>query len=304
MPGLPLLACETTCSQSRTADHMCLQHSRHSAVYWLNRACVVTCLNEFGKRDQSVANFVIPEIKNLSADSRIGGLTLIFVSYDILLNDIGEPEVTSIVNHLLKDNVRLASCPTKLEGDCFWGKLQIESLCSSLEKCVSLSLGHRIEMLSTISMQTNILLPTLLDRGSCLSFQAHASDSMTSHQVQLSLCAQEIGARQRSLYDSYTYKDVPVSSLPHIMRITALQQTVSSFGKTDTASVLMQAIEYIRFLEEQVQLLSDPYMKLNGNIVCRNYYLTQLPGTTQDHLQIFNIEAKQKLNPIKCENMK
>ncbi|KAJ0960319.1 hypothetical protein J5N97_001837 [Dioscorea zingiberensis] len=73
-------------------------------------------------------------------------------------------------------------------------------------------------MLSTISMQTSIVLPTLLDRGNCLSFQNHASDSMTSHQVQVSICAQEIGARQRSPYDSYTYKDIPVSSLPHIMR--------------------------------------------------------------------------------------
>ncbi|XP_072957144.1 uncharacterized protein [Typha angustifolia] len=44
-------------------------------------------------------------------------------------------------------------------------------------------------------------------------------------------------------------------------KITALQQIVSPFGKTDTASVLLEAIKYIRFLHEQVQLLSDPYMK-------------------------------------------
>ncbi|KAL4186310.1 hypothetical protein AMTRI_Chr09g33200 [Amborella trichopoda] len=44
-------------------------------------------------------------------------------------------------------------------------------------------------------------------------------------------------------------------------RITALQQIVSPFGKTDTASVLMEAIGYIKFLQEQVQLLSNPYMK-------------------------------------------
>ncbi|XP_042485090.1 transcription factor bHLH123-like isoform X2 [Macadamia integrifolia] len=44
-------------------------------------------------------------------------------------------------------------------------------------------------------------------------------------------------------------------------RITALQQLVSPFGKTDTASVLFEAIEYIKFLHEQV--LSTPYMK-NG----------------------------------------
>ncbi|KAK9275286.1 hypothetical protein L1049_022548 [Liquidambar formosana] len=46
-------------------------------------------------------------------------------------------------------------------------------------------------------------------------------------------------------------------------RITALQQIVSPFGKTDTASVLLEAIGYIRFLQQQVQLLSNPYMKTN-----------------------------------------
>ncbi|XP_020256471.1 transcription factor bHLH112-like isoform X2 [Asparagus officinalis] len=47
-------------------------------------------------------------------------------------------------------------------------------------------------------------------------------------------------------------------------RITALQQLVSPFGKTDTASVLHEAIEYIKFLHEQ--LLSTPYLK-NGHPV-------------------------------------
>ncbi|XP_047342238.1 transcription factor bHLH123-like isoform X2 [Impatiens glandulifera] len=44
-------------------------------------------------------------------------------------------------------------------------------------------------------------------------------------------------------------------------RITALQQLVSPFGKTDTASVLSEAIDYIKFLHEQVSVLSNPYMK-------------------------------------------
>ncbi|GLT83126.1 hypothetical protein SLE2022_014350 [Rubroshorea leprosula] len=44
-------------------------------------------------------------------------------------------------------------------------------------------------------------------------------------------------------------------------RITALQQLVSPFGKTDTASVLHEAIEYIKFLHDQVNALSTPYMK-------------------------------------------
>ncbi|CAL5390577.1 unnamed protein product [Camellia sinensis] len=53
-------------------------------------------------------------------------------------------------------------------------------------------------------------------------------------------------------------------------RITALQQLVSPFGKTDTASVLSEAIEYIKFLHDQVntiyQAFGSPYMKSGGSI--------------------------------------
>ncbi|KAL3828457.1 hypothetical protein ACJIZ3_017259 [Penstemon smallii] len=43
-------------------------------------------------------------------------------------------------------------------------------------------------------------------------------------------------------------------------RISALQQLVSPYGKTDTASVLSEAMEYIIFLHEQVKVLSAPYL--------------------------------------------
>ncbi|XP_027768375.1 putative uncharacterized protein DDB_G0282133 isoform X2 [Solanum pennellii] len=46
-------------------------------------------------------------------------------------------------------------------------------------------------------------------------------------------------------------------------KVTALQQIVSPFGKTDTASVLWETINYVRFLQEQIQLLSHAYMKSN-----------------------------------------
>ncbi|KAA8537590.1 hypothetical protein F0562_027198 [Nyssa sinensis] len=48
-------------------------------------------------------------------------------------------------------------------------------------------------------------------------------------------------------------------------RIAALQQLVAPFGKTDTASVLMEAIGYIKFLQNQVETLSVPYMKSSRN---------------------------------------
>eukprot|EP00252_Welwitschia_mirabilis_P024199 TRINITY_DN7084_c0_g1_i4.p1 TRINITY_DN7084_c0_g1~~TRINITY_DN7084_c0_g1_i4.p1 ORF type:complete len:108 (-),score=7.67 TRINITY_DN7084_c0_g1_i4:360-683(-) len=44
-------------------------------------------------------------------------------------------------------------------------------------------------------------------------------------------------------------------------RINALQQLVSPYGKTDTASVLQEAMGYIKFLQDQVQVLSTPYLK-------------------------------------------
>ncbi|XP_051193370.1 uncharacterized protein [Lolium perenne] len=54
-------------------------------------------------------------------------------------------------------------------------------------------------------------------------------------------------------------------------KITALQQIVSPFGKTDTASVLFETIKYIKFLHEQVQLLSEPYTNASRNKVnCNN----------------------------------
>ncbi|CAM8936239.1 unnamed protein product [Rhodiola kirilowii] len=43
-------------------------------------------------------------------------------------------------------------------------------------------------------------------------------------------------------------------------RITALHQLVSPFGKTDTASVLLETMGYIRFLQSQIEALSLPYL--------------------------------------------
>ncbi|KAF0898927.1 hypothetical protein E2562_012632 [Oryza meyeriana var. granulata] len=51
-------------------------------------------------------------------------------------------------------------------------------------------------------------------------------------------------------------------------RIAALQQLVSPFGKTDTASVLMEAIGYIKFLQDQVETLSGPYLRSSKNSKC------------------------------------
>ncbi|XP_028808574.1 transcription factor bHLH68-like [Neltuma alba] len=61
-------------------------------------------------------------------------------------------------------------------------------------------------------------------------------------------------------------------------RITALHQLVSPFGKTDTASVLLEAIGYIRFLQSQIEALSLPYL---GNTASSNIRHQQQQSAVQ-----------------------
>uniref|UniRef100_A0A2P2K7Q9 BHLH domain-containing protein n=1 Tax=Rhizophora mucronata TaxID=61149 RepID=A0A2P2K7Q9_RHIMU len=58
-------------------------------------------------------------------------------------------------------------------------------------------------------------------------------------------------------------------------RITALHQLVSPFGKTDTASVLLEAIGYIRFLQGQIEALSSPYLGATASSNMRNQQSVQ-----------------------------
>ncbi|KAH0724383.1 hypothetical protein KY285_000223 [Solanum tuberosum] len=59
--------------------------------------------------------------------------------------------------------------------------------------------------------------------------------------------------RQKNENSAVTSTRTQVPKVKLADKITALQQIVSPFGKTDTASVLWETINYVRFLQEQIQ---------------------------------------------------
>nr|QOJ43709.1 bHLH transcription factor [Dracaena cambodiana] len=80
-------------------------------------------------------------------------------------------------------------------------------------------------------------------------------------------------------------------------RITALHQLVSPFGKTDTASVLLEAIGYIRFLQSQIEALSSPYLA-TGSAANMNVKQQQQPSAARgdERSCIFPEDPGQLLN--------
>ncbi|KAL8152000.1 hypothetical protein V2J09_021808 [Rumex salicifolius] len=75
-------------------------------------------------------------------------------------------------------------------------------------------------------------------------------------------------------------------------RIAALHQLVSPFGKTDTASVLTEAIGYIQFLQDQIHTLCMPNVKPLRNKPCNRI---MQPISSEDHQEEINEEGEQDL---------
>ncbi|XP_072982509.1 transcription factor bHLH110-like [Typha latifolia] len=81
-------------------------------------------------------------------------------------------------------------------------------------------------------------------------------------------------------------------------RIAALQQLVAPFGKTDTASVLMEAIGYIKFLQDQVETLSVPYRRPSNNKKLRT-----MQGVANEEKDMPKLDLRSRglcLVPLSC----
>ncbi|KAJ8483582.1 hypothetical protein OPV22_016067 [Ensete ventricosum] len=103
----------------------------------------------------------------------------------------------------------------------------------------------------TTSFSNNIL-----DFSNCKSQRKHHQSDLSSE------CNSNSGAalKKARVQTASAQSSLKVRKEKLGDRIAALHQLVSPFGKTDTASVLLEAIGYIRFLQGQIEALSSPYL--------------------------------------------
>ncbi|XP_057782161.1 polycomb group protein EMBRYONIC FLOWER 2 isoform X1 [Salvia miltiorrhiza] len=176
-----------------------------SAVYRFSRECILTKCTGDDAMNQDEANFILPEINKLSAEVKSGSLTILFVS----------------CAELFKEHLDAPLFPANVGGHCFLGKIPMELLHLSWEKSLNLSSGERAEMLSTVDLHSCFLKTGSFGEDKCFSFHSpHAAGAMAlSQQLQVRVAAEEVGLKERSPYDSFSYNDVPSSTLPQIIRL-------------------------------------------------------------------------------------
>ncbi|KAK8478675.1 hypothetical protein V6N12_020260 [Hibiscus sabdariffa] len=157
---------------------------------------------------------------------------------------------------------------------------QIMAAASSPKSCISTTTTT-----TTTSFSNNMLdfsgnkadgrQPPPFDRSSECNSSTATGGALKKTRVQPSATQSTFKVRKEKLGD----------------RITTLHQLVSPFGKTDTASVLLEAIGYIRFLHSQIEALSLPYLGSgsSGN-------MRQQPSVQGERTCIFPEDPGQLLN--------
>ncbi|KVI07599.1 hypothetical protein Ccrd_014044, partial [Cynara cardunculus var. scolymus] len=172
---------------------------QHSAVYRFSQACRLTAFNGAETQSAAHAKFLLPEISKLSAEVKSGSLAMLLVSCGMAL------------------------FATMFEGNCLLGKIPMDLLHLSWERSPNLSLGGRAEMMASVSMRYCDMKLSGLDEEKCISFRFQYNSEAVSilQQVPVMVSAEELGAKDISAYDLYSYSDIPDNSLPHIVRLRA-----------------------------------------------------------------------------------
>ncbi|KAI5595404.1 hypothetical protein POPTR_003G150450v4 [Populus trichocarpa] len=181
----------------------------YSAVYHFSRPCVLTNFAGVEGSTQAQTNFVLPEMNKLASEVKSGSLYVLLVSFAGAQSSMRGIDLTN--GHL--ENVG---------GCCLLGKIPLDSLCNFWEKSPNLGLGQRVEVTSPVDMNACFLKLTCLTEDNCVLIQIpFNSETVNTSQLQVNVSAEEVGAKEKSSYHSYTCGDISSSSLSHIIRLRA-----------------------------------------------------------------------------------
>ncbi|KAJ0705395.1 putative polycomb protein, VEFS-Box [Helianthus annuus] len=180
-----------------------------SNCYRFKRACKLTAFRGAETTSSSRARFILPEINKLSTEVKSGSLAMLLVS----CADITNPTAID----LTKDHM---SSPSN-DGYCLMGKIPIDFLHFSREKSPNISLGERAQFISTVSLKSCYMKLSCTDSEKSLSFHfPHNSEAVSIlQQVPVIITAEELGAKDISPYDLYSYNNIPTDKLSQVIRL-------------------------------------------------------------------------------------
>ncbi|CAJ1967818.1 unnamed protein product [Sphenostylis stenocarpa] len=174
------------CLARRVSDYGA---SRQSVVYRVGRIFIFRSSPGIDLNTQVQANFTLPEVNKLAEEARSCSLDILFVS-------------------------------TATAGEyCLWGKVSLESLYMAWDCFPNFRLGQRAEIMSTVDMLPCFLKSDFKNEDTRVSIQVPSNfeNMSTSKQVQITISAEEFGAKEKSPYISYAGSEVPSSSLSHLI---------------------------------------------------------------------------------------
>ncbi|KAL3505324.1 hypothetical protein ACH5RR_035165 [Cinchona calisaya] len=134
------------------------------------------------------------------------------------------------------------------------------SFCQSMQDQLALSKNGLTNYGLYDYMKQSIQMPTLDPASNITPFSNGISEAKRS-EIDLEPKAPQAAPKRSRSESRSSCPPFKVRKEKLGDRIAALQQLVAPFGKTDTASVLMEAIGYIKFLQNQV----EGHVGINGN---------------------------------------
>ncbi|KAI4351274.1 hypothetical protein L6164_005650 [Bauhinia variegata] len=188
--------------------------SEYSAAYRVNRICVFHNSSGIDGRAKVEAKFTLPEVRKLAAEVGSHSHYVLFVSSAESTNS------SSVVNAGLVP-LDVTSFSSAAGGYCFCGKVSLESLYMTWENSPNFHLGQRAEIMSTVDLVPCFLKSDFLNEDKCISIQfpCNSETLCTPKRLQITISAEEFGAKEKSPYHTYKGSEVPASSLSHIIRL-------------------------------------------------------------------------------------